>query len=38
MIEGKGVSPTLNAEMKPEQLLAGEDPQMLRALELLRHS
>ena len=37
LIEGKGVSPSLNVEMKPEQLLAGEDPQMQRALEVLRN-
>src|SRR5258708_21471584 len=34
LIEGKGVSPSLNVEMKPEQLLAGEEPQMQRALEV----
>src|SRR5262252_1428470 len=26
LIEGKGVSPAVSIEMKPEQLLAGEDP------------
>lgn len=36
LIEGKGVSPSVNVEMKPEQLLAGEDPQMQRALEVVR--
>ncbi len=36
LIEGKGVSPSLNVEMKPEQLLAGEDPQMQRAIEVAR--
>ena len=36
LIEGKGVSPSVNVEMKPEQLLAGEDPQMLRALDVVR--
>jgi len=30
------VSPSLNVEMKPEQLLAGEDPQMQRAIEVAR--
>lgn len=30
---GKGVSPSINVEMKPEQFLAGEDPQMQKALE-----
>ncbi len=33
LIEGKGVSPSVSVEIKPEQLLAGEDPQMERALE-----
>jgi len=36
LIEGKGVSPSLEVEMRPEQLLAGEDPQMQRALEVVR--
>ena len=36
LIEGKGVTPTISVEMKPEQLLAGEDPQMQRALEVVR--
>jgi hypothetical protein len=36
LIEGKGVSPSINVEMKPEQFLAGEDPQMQKALELAR--
>jgi len=36
LIEGKGVSPSINVEMKPEQLLAGEDPQMQRALCVVR--
>jgi len=36
LIEGKGVLPSINVEMKPEQLLAGEDPQMQRALEAVR--
>ena len=36
LIEGKGVSPSFNVEMRPEQLLAGEDPQMQRALEVVR--
>ncbi len=35
LIEGKGVSPTVSVEMKPEQLLAGEDPQMQRALQIV---
>ena len=36
LIEGKGVSPNLKVEMKPEQLVAGQDPQMQRALEAVR--
>jgi len=38
LIEGKGVSPSVPVELPPEQLLAGEDPQMQRALELARQS
>jgi C-terminal processing protease CtpA/Prc len=36
LIEGRGVSPTVPVQQTPEQLLAGEDPQMQRALELAR--
>ena len=36
LIEGKGVSPNVPVELLPEQLLAGEDPQMQTALELAR--
>jgi C-terminal processing protease CtpA/Prc len=36
LIEGKGVLPSVNVELKPEQLLVGEDPQMLGALEAVR--
>ena len=36
LIEGKGVSPTVSVELKPEHLLVGEDPQMQRALETVR--
>src|SRR5437660_1993753 len=36
LIEGKGVAPGVNVEMNPQQLLAGEDPQMNRALEVVR--
>jgi C-terminal processing protease CtpA/Prc len=36
LIEGKGVSPSVSMEMKPEQLLTGEDAQMQTALELAR--
>lgn len=36
LIEGKGVTPGGPVELRPEQLLAGEDPQLQRALELAR--
>jgi len=36
LIEGRGVSPTIQVELPPEQLLAGEDPQMQKALEIAR--
>jgi hypothetical protein len=36
LIEGKGVSPSIPAGLSPEDLLAGEDPQMQKALELVR--
>src|SRR5258706_13686712 len=36
LIEGKGVSPTIPVGLSPEQLLAGEDPQMQKALGLVR--
>lgn len=36
MIEGKGVTPTVNVEMKPDHLLAGYDAQMQRALGAVR--
>ncbi|MGC2365447.1 MAG: S41 family peptidase [Candidatus Sulfotelmatobacter sp.] len=36
LIEGRGVTPSVSIAQPPEQLLAGEDPQMLRALELAR--
>lgn len=36
LIEGKGVSPNLGVEMRQDQLLAGEDPLMQRALEVVR--
>ena len=36
LIEGKGVSPSLGVELKPDQLLAGQDPQMQQALQLVR--
>jgi carboxyl-terminal processing protease len=36
LIEGRGVSPSIAVPQPPEQLLAGEDPQMQKALELAR--
>ena len=36
LIEGKGVSPSVNVEMTPAELLAGADRQMQRALEVVR--
>jgi C-terminal processing protease CtpA/Prc len=36
LIEGKGVSPNIPVALSPEQPLAGEDPQMQKALELVR--
>ena len=36
LIEGKGVTPTVAVEMKQEQLFAGEDSQMQKALEVVR--
>jgi C-terminal processing protease CtpA/Prc len=36
LIEGKGVSPSIPVGLSPEELLAGEDPQMQKALELVR--
>ena len=35
IIEGRGVAPAVTVEMKPEQLLAGQDPQMQKALEVV---
>ncbi len=37
LIEGKGVSPGVSAELSPDQLMAGEDTQMQKALELARN-
>jgi carboxyl-terminal processing protease len=34
MIEGKGVTPSVPVALSPEQLIAGDDTQMQRALEL----
>ena len=38
MIEGEGVAPDVPVALPPEQLRAGEDPQMQRALDLARES
>lgn len=37
LIEGMGVSPAVQVELSPQQLLAGEDVQMQKALELVRN-
>jgi C-terminal processing protease CtpA/Prc len=36
LIEGRGVTPSNPVAQPPEQLLAGEHPQMQKALELAR--
>lgn len=36
LIEGRGVTPSIPVPQPPEQLLAGEDPQLQRALELAK--
>ena len=36
LIEGRGVTPSIPVAQPPQQLLAGEDPQMQKALELAR--
>jgi len=36
LIEGKGVSPGVAVELSPDKLIAGEDPQMEKALELAK--
>jgi len=36
LIEGRGITPSIPVPQPPEQLLAGEDPQMQKALELAR--
>ncbi len=35
-LKAKGVSPNIPVGLSPEELLAGEDPQMQKALELVR--
>jgi len=36
LIEGKGVTPSIPVELSPDQLIAGEDTQMEKALELAK--
>jgi C-terminal processing protease CtpA/Prc len=36
LIEGPGVTASISVAQPPEQLLAGEDPQMRRVLEMAR--
>jgi len=36
LIEGKGVTPSVPVELPADRLLAGEDPQMEKALELAK--
>jgi len=36
LIEGKGVTPSVPVELLPEDLLAGQDPQMQKAIEIVR--
>lgn len=35
LIEGKGVTPSIPVEMSPEHLVAGQDPQMQKAIEVV---
>ena len=35
LIEGKGVMPSVSVELSPDDLLAGQDPQMQKAIEIL---
>ena len=36
LIEGKGVTPSVSVELSPDDLLAGQDPQMQKAIEIVR--
>lgn len=36
LIEGKGVTPSVSVELLPDDLLAGQDPQMQKAIEIVR--
>ncbi len=36
LIEGKGVTPSVPVELLPDDLLAGQDPQMQKAIEIVR--
>lgn len=35
LIEGKGVTPSIPVELSPDHLIAGEDPQLKRAIEVV---
>ena len=35
MIEGKGVTPSIPVKLSPEHLIAGEDPQLQKAIAIL---
>jgi len=36
LIEGKSVTPSVPVELLPDDLLAGQDPQMQKAIEIVR--
>jgi C-terminal processing protease CtpA/Prc len=36
LIEGKGVTPSVSVELSPDQLIAGDDAQMQKALEVVK--
>ena len=36
LVEGKGVTPSVSVELLPDDLLAGQDPQMQKAIEIVR--
>jgi C-terminal processing protease CtpA/Prc len=36
LIEGKGVTPSVSVALLPDDLLAGQDPQMQKAIEIVR--
>ncbi|HUB58833.1 MAG TPA: S41 family peptidase [Candidatus Micrarchaeia archaeon] len=35
LIEGKGVTPSVSVALSPDDLLAGQDPQMQKAIEIV---